>query len=150
MIEFTIPKRCPSIQGGSVGQRLTEWRALICEILRKQGLIEGGYDSLEEGIRRFVLLHLNGPCCLEVEFRLRATKHVPDLDNMASFIMTCFRTEMTPEAEEIKKGLGAQPWFYYRALTFPGNLDFWRVSSLRRNGEAEDVTRVRIKRLQDE
>ena len=149
MIRLTIPKRCPSIQGHNVDKRLTEWRGLICEVLREQGFIESGYNSYEEGIRQFVLSHLNGPCCLEMEFSLRATKHVTDLDNMLLFIMACFRTEMTPEAEEIEKEFATRPWFYHSALGFPGNLDFWKVRALRRDGAVEDFTEVRVRRLED-
>jgi len=150
MIEFAIPRRCPSIQGRNVGKQLSEWRALICETLRQQGLVEGGYSSPEEGIRRFVLSHMDGRCHIEMEFHLRATKRVTDLDNMSSFVLTCFRTEMTPEAREIENELekcGIRPWFYYPTLGFPASLDFVRVAPSKRHGATEDLTWVRVERL---
>jgi hypothetical protein len=95
MIEFVIPGRCPSIQGRKVGNRLSEWRIIICEVMRAQGQVEGSYKTAEDGIRQIATQHLNGPCVLYAEFYLCATKNVTDLDNMVSFIMTCFRTEIT-------------------------------------------------------
>jgi hypothetical protein len=147
-IEFTIPKRCPSIQGDTVGERLREWRNLICAELAAQGVLKGTWATPEEGIRSLVAQHLNGPCRLEVEFSLRATRNVTDLDNMGSFITTCFRTELTSEARLIERGFGTKPWFYYWAFEFPGDLDFVECRGSRHDGQPKNLARVRISRLQ--
>jgi hypothetical protein len=147
-IEFTIPRRCPSVQGGTVGERLKEWRGLICAELAAQGILKEPWDSPEDGIRELVLEHLNGPCRLETEFRLRATKNVTDLDNMGSFVATCFRTELSSEATEIERDFGTRPWFYYQAFEWPGDLDFVQWHGRRRDGQPENLTRVRIERVE--
>jgi len=144
-IEFTIPRRCPSVHGDSVGERLREWRALICDELRAQGVLCATYDTSEEAIRKVVREHMDGPCGLEAQFWLRATKRVTDLDNVFSFIMTCFRTELSAEASEIERAFGTRPWFYYEAFDYPGALDFWQVRARRYDGQPEDLTRVRIR-----
>lgn len=148
MIELAIPRRCPSIQGRRVGKRLSEWRTLIYEVMQAQGLLEGSYKTVEDGIRQIATQYLNGPCRLDAEFYLRATKNVTDLDNMLSFIITCFRTEITQEAQNIEEEFGARPWFYYRALGYPGILDFWQAHGRRYDGGAENRTSVRIRRLE--
>jgi hypothetical protein len=147
-IDFTIPKRCPSVHGDTVGERLNDWRGLICAELVRQGLLKGRWATPEEGIRSAVSEHLDGPCRLEAEFSLRATKEVTDLDNMTSFIVMCLRTEVSSEAEEIEKHFGTRPWFYYQAYELPFGLDFVQCACKRHDGQPEDLTRVRIRRLE--
>lgn len=147
-IEFTIPKRCPSVHGDNVGERLKEWRARICAELAAQGVLKGTWATPEEGIRALVVEHLDGPCRLETEFSLRATKNVTDGDNMQSFIVMCFRTQVSSEAEEIERHFGTRPWFYYEAYELPARLDFVQLRGRRHDGQPQDLTRVRIHPLE--
>jgi hypothetical protein len=147
-VEFTIPKRCPSVHGDNVGERLKEWRALICADLGAQGVLKGTWATPEDGIRALVIEHLNGPCRLEADFGLRVTKRVTDLDNMASFITMCFRTEVSLEAQQIEREFGTRPWFYYESYEWPAGLDFVQWDCKRHDGQREDLTRVRVERVE--
>lgn len=147
MIQFSIPARCPSIQGHFLERKLNEWRMLICMELHSQGGIEDLKIHPIENIRQFASTHMDGPCSIKAEFHHRATIHYPDIDNQLSFIIACFRTEITPEAEEIEEELGTRPWFYYNALGLPGNLDFVETRATRHAGQTEDSTIVQIQLL---
>lgn len=144
---FAMSERCPSIQGGNVGIHLREWRRLMVDELEEQGVVfRRGAESVDR-IRTFVRMRLNGPCRLEAEFSLQATKNVTDIDRMMSFIITCFKTDVTAEAAEIAESLGTHPWFYYDNMALPHDMDFWQGDARRLDGQAEDYTRFRIRRI---
>ena len=146
-IEFTFQERCPSVQGHRVGDRLGEWRAAISAKFQDVGLSRSQMQTPEDHIRAVATQYPNGQCRVEAEFRLRATKNVTDLDRMVSFIVTCFRTELTEEAIEIETAFGTRPWFYYDSFALPAEMDFWRIESHRYDGQTENQTSVRINRI---
>ncbi len=144
MYELIIHKWCPSVQGHNIGKRLKDWRFFIHEELEKDKFLYKNYDSSEDAIRDFILSKLNGPSFLKLEFYLRATNLVTDLDNMSAFFITCFKTEVSPEADEIERVWRTKPWFYYTAFNFPGNFDILMLQSLRKDGSKDDLTIIKI------
>ena len=146
---FALSQRCPSIQGRNVGAHLFEWRKLMVDQLEEQGVVFGRATEALDCIRTFVRMHLSGPCRLEAEFSLQATKNVTDIDRMMSFITTCFRTDVTAEAAEIAEGHGTHPWFYYDNLALPHDMEIWQGEGRRLDGQAEDYTRFSMRRISE-
>ena len=150
MIEFTINKRCPSVY--KVDEKLSKWRLYICEALKTKGYLSEIPFPLEDGIRKVVKQHLNGHCKWHFEFYIRSTERVTDLDNMGSFIYSCFRTEPSKRTKQLEASLNefninAKPWFFYSTFNYPGKLKTLEIEAQRYGGSQEDKTVVKIYRL---
>lgn len=142
-IKISIAKACPSAQSHSIAKNLQEWRLSICDFLLRKKLVEKDFESPENGIRHFIQTYLNGGSYITLKFYLKKTKHVPDLDNMTSFILCLFKTEATEEAKQIEN-TGIRPWFYYPAFELPGELNFWEGSSEKILGAQTDLTEITL------
>ncbi|MHB0975861.1 MAG: hypothetical protein ACYC1U_01570 [Candidatus Aquicultorales bacterium] len=143
-IEFTIIERCPSIRELPVDVKLKEWRLRYRQMLQGKELIDRSIVSGDEAVRRYLLEHWDGPFNLSIEFHLRGEGPAADMDEMASFVIACFRTEETEEAAKLEKESGSRPWYYYQTLGFPGDVDVRRVIFRRFDGMVEDLTKIRL------